>query len=568
MVGFGCVAGVVGHCPSHRPRRPVISLTKIAFKATWVHRRGTGPCQDGSVVLTPPNWVTPRPWGLSSRGTVLIVLQFPVSDARSFRAACQDRLDVPHWPKPVTEIRPEFMHFFGRAVERRRGADSAWTDEMSFCLARRAIRFDDLAVRRVGPSHLGFRPAAAFRRLLSDGRSVARLEVGLTHNDRIGRLNIMTEASVLQVASEICQLPTRVPVPGTTEWRALLRQGKAVAELYTRATSKLASASSVASAACHDLVCPGRPLLLIELSGGEGAGLSDPFMPGSFVPINPMKARGAKISFGRLSTTAGVVAAWVIQRGVADRLDLRSLRLCLMRLHAEQESLDIVLQHVQAKRLPDESAIDRTTDLLDHLDRATRLIKRDSWGGVSQSAILEAYDAADEVTPKAGKSNLLERFEGSRVQVLRKLDDYSVRRAAIRVVPVTYVGKGGTYVEKNVTTNVSGQGNIVNIAEYMSNVTNTVAQNLSRSSVSPEVQELIKTLTKQIEDLATKIEPAATQQMGSDVETLSKEISSPRPRRKWYEVSLEGLKEAAEAVGDLGKPIIQTLKALAPLLLS
>lgn len=497
---------------------------------------------------------------------MLVVLQFPVSDARSFRAECQDRLDVPHWPTPVTEIRPEFVHFFGRAVERRRGADSAWTDEVAFCLARRAVRFDDLAIRRIGPPTLGFRPAAAFRRLFSDGRTVVRLEVGLTHNDKFGSLTPLTEASVLQVATELCQLPTRVPVPGAAvEAKPLLRQGKAVAELYRRATSRQSTGSFSASAACQALVCPGRPLLLIELSERDAGNLPVPFMPASFITIDRAKARGATSSFGRLRTRAGVVDTWVLQRGTARRLDLRSLRLCLMRFHAEQESLDVVLQHIQAKRLPDESAFDRTTDLQDHLDRATRLIRRESWAGVSQSAILEAYDAASEVTPSASKSNLQERFDGARLQVMRKVEDYQARRTAIRVVPVTYVEEGGTYVEKNVT--VSGQGNIVNVADYMSNVTNTVNQTLSQSSAPAEVQELVKTLTKQIEELANKIDPATTQQMGSDVETLSKEIASAKPRRKWYEVSLEGLKEAAEAVGELGKPILQTIKALSPLLL-
>lgn len=40
-------------------------------------------------------------------------------------------------------------------------------------------------------------------------------------------------------------------------------------------------------------------------------------------------------------------------------------------------------------------------------------------------------------------------------------------------------------MEKNVAVNVSGQGNIVNVAEYMSNVTNHVNQNLGRSGCQP-----------------------------------------------------------------------------------
>ena len=54
--------------------------------------------------------------------------------------------------------------------------------------------------------------------------------------------------------------------------------------------------------------------------------------------------------------------------------------------------------------------------------------------------------------------------------------------------------------------------------------------------------------------------------MARDVESLCKETASSKPRRKWYEMSIEGLKEAAEAVGEVGKPILKTVGKLLPML--
>jgi len=447
---------------------------------------------------------------------VLIVVQFPVSDARAFRADREVRLDVPNWKKPRTDLRPEFVHFFGRAFERRRGADNAWTDEMFFCMAKRGLRFNDLATCGIGPAALRFRPAAAFRRLFFDGSAVGRVEVGVKHNEDLWPLGKLDEASLLQAAADVCALPTWVPQPGnghgTRRWQPLLRQDQALAELYGRASSRQDPAAIPPWPHARDLVCPGRPLVVVELSHAESQQLPDQFLPDSFTTIGPEHIRSAKASFGRLRTKAGVVDTWVLRRGDAIKVDLRSLRLCLTRLHAEQEALDLMFRHVEVKRLPDATSGDLMNDLNTYFDRATRFLKRDSWLGVSKSAILEAYDAADEVTPSAERSTLQGRIEGARAQLAWKIEDYRARRAAVRLVNVTIAAEGGTVVEKSVT--VTGTGNVVNVADYMSNVTNTVTNNLEKSSASKEIQDLVAALTKQIEGLQTKIDPVKTQQIG------------------------------------------------------
>jgi len=56
--------------------------------------------------------------------------------------------------------------------------------------------------------------------------------------------------------------------------------------------------------------------------------------------------------------------------------------------------------------------------------------------------------------------------------------------------------------------------------------------------------------------------------MGKNLEALSKEVASDEPDRQWYEVSLGGLKEAAQAVGEIAKPILNTVGMLSTLLLA
>jgi hypothetical protein len=240
-----------------------------------------------------------------------------------------------------------------------------------------------------------------------------------------------------------------------------------------------------------------------------------------------------------------------------------------MRLHAEQECLDIALQQVRSRNIPRPDADDGeiVDDMNDYLNQATRLIQRSNWGGVSASAILEAYDAAERVTPADKRLSLAGEFDWARRKVAQKIQDYEARRSAVRLVSVTNVSEGATYVEKSIVTNVSGQQNVVTVAEYMNGVTTSVNQSLTQSKASADVQELVKTLTKQIGALSTQIPEDKSKQMAADVETLAKEIALPEPRRKWYEISMSGLKEAAEKIGEIGKPVIETVKLLWPLLL-
>jgi hypothetical protein len=121
-------------------------------------------------------------------------------------------------------------------------------------------------------------------------------------------------------------------------------------------------------------------------------------------------------------------------------------------------------------------------------------------------------------------------------------------------------------VEKNTTINQSG-GGIINVAEYMTGVTNTVNNSLEKSTASDEIKKLVAELTAQISAVASKVDPAKTQKLGKNLEVLSKELAQPEPERAWYDLSLKGIKEAAEAIGQIATPILGVVAKLSALLL-
>jgi len=122
----------------------------------------------------------------------------------------------------------------------------------------------------------------------------------------------------------------------------------------------------------------------------------------------------------------------------------------------------------------------------------------------------------------------------------------------------------GTHITSTIT---DSPGAIANLAQYMANVTNTVTQQLNASTAPEEIKSLIKQLADQIAALSPSTNPEKIKEMGDDLATLSNEMAKPEPRRKWYELSLEGIKEAALAVGEIAKPIVDTVAKLGPLLI-
>jgi hypothetical protein len=493
---------------------------------------------------------------------MLAIFQFPISDTRTFDSELELRLPVPDWPNPNTDINPQFVHYFGKAVTRRFEADQAWPDEIKFCKAARALRFDSLAQHHAGQTGARFRPKCAFRRLFCDGESVVRIEVGLKHHNQAQILSLLTPQQVLSIIIDLCDMPSLVPqtnmmLPGPNN---LLKQGPALARLYARGTISHHSSAKVERA--EKLVQAGNPLIILELKSHEA---NFPLVPYGFACIPADKVLGANLAFGRVKTRSGIINTWIIQRGNATQIQARSLRLCILRLHAERETLDLTLKQLKRKTLIIPSEQTELYKLNYYFNKKTKLINRTKLCGISQSAVLEAFDASEQVTASANRLNLFDQYDGAHRQVWAKVDDYQKRRDAIHVVNVLTVNNdGGIALEKHVT--VSGTGNIVNVAELISDVTNQVTSNLEKSSSTDEIKELMRQLTEQITAISSQIDPKQTQRIGGDLQTLSNEMAQPEPRQEWYQLSIKGLKEAAEAVGEIGIPIIATLQKLIPLL--
>ncbi len=494
---------------------------------------------------------------------MLVTVQFPIADARPFGPQYNLRLPLPDWPEPETSICPQFVHFFGEATERIREPDEAWPDEIKFVQAARGIRFEKLERHQIAYKTRKFHPRCAFRRLFCDGGAVVRAEIGIAHKKLADQSNNITIEEILYIVRGIAELPTIVPnLTGDTNVRPILTQGKHLARLYAYASM---TRDIFNNSLGFQLVEAGDPLILVELSPEQMDFNTTLRSYDGLTKLNSTSINGADALFCRLNTVAGIVSTWVIQKGTATIGQLRSLRLCLNRLHAEREVLDLILKQIHRGRLLNPISEDAVNLLDQYFNERIKIVSRDKWGGMKQSEIVAAFDATNSVVRKATQEQLVKRYEGGRLQVWKKIEAYQEHRRSLRSVNVVNLNKGAIMVDKHV--NVSGTGNIVNVAEYMSNVTNTVNNNLAESGLNKEVKDLIKELTEEIQKVASNADAVQVKKMGKNLEALSNEVASEEPDRQWYEVSLQGIMDAAKAIGTIADPVISIAKKISALLL-
>jgi hypothetical protein len=510
---------------------------------------------------------------------MLAFVQFPIADLRRFKSDGGNCLHQPRWPPDTGVGLPRsFVRTFGPARRRWRGADYAFLDEQTFCSAARALKFAKLPADGFPVAQ---RPYCAFRRLFFDGLSVARVEVGLGYtavsenrryvwwDDDVESGNDPeweSDEDPITVLDAILTLETSVPYSRGKrgpehfyQTRPLIVQGPSLAKLYAQATTKEPGDDD--NRVAYDLVAPGNPLVIIECNAERLNNL-----PNRFVRINPARIGGVDLAFGRVRRFGGDLGIWIAAYNKAFFEAIRSVRLCLARLHAEQEVLQAALAKLSSGALVYQRGEPASEALEHYLNRATRAVSRKSWAGIEQSAISEAFEAAEATQNRQKITYLRDELAGARQQIVRKVEAFE-RAMERRNVTKLYVNSVGMMVMEQKTIKI-GAGATVNAPVVMADRIENSFNTLAAAKIDENVKTLMGELLKQVAEAGNAMPKEAADELARDAETLTKEVASAAPRRKWYEFSIENIKQAAIAVGEVGGPILKTAGKLLPLLIA
>ncbi|MCD4811975.1 hypothetical protein K8R14_05285 [bacterium] len=111
-----------------------------------------------------------------------------------------------------------------------------------------------------------------------------------------------------------------------------------------------------------------------------------------------------------------------------------------------------------------------------------------------------------------------------------------------------------------------GDGNIfhgdVVVAEKIKNSFNKA----DKASVPNDLKDSLKQLAVAVGRMSEALPKDLAKEAARDLETLTTEATSAKPRRQWWELSIEGLKKAAQNVEEIGAPVIKLASAIAAIL--
>lgn len=489
---------------------------------------------------------------------MFVVAQFPLADARPFLPVETFRLLTPSFPLAVPN--QEFLRFHGPVMARPRGGVREWSGEEVFSRAKRVLRLprDGEGTELVR----GFR--FAFRRFFSDGLTVLRTEIGMVTRGRFlrdqhGLLAALADVLMLRVA-----IPELLPESKQMRWaRVKLHEaGPCLAAAYLRA--------STAGTRIRDQqvqkwwVEDGAPLLLVECRPREADAV-----PKHARHIATLTSLGIELVHYWVQCDGKRLSTWILSRSPGADLDtLRRLRVHLLRLHAEQESLRQVLRWLSQKKIEVDPGSSISDDLQQYLSDTLRRITREKHSGLPAGEIFDAALDYEELVHEGARATLLEQLGKMRLNLRRNLERYTAARSSENAAPKIIINPKGDVVLHQTQTITLGAGVVIHgnftaiVARHVENAFNKA----DKSAADAELKEKLKELTTLIAKATSEMPAGKAEEASRDLETLVTEVTSPKPRKKFYEVSADGLIEAAKTCATMAGPVTSAVKAVLSLL--
>ena len=117
---------------------------------------------------------------------------------------------------------------------------------------------------------------------------------------------------------------------------------------------------------------------------------------------------------------------------------------------------------------------------------------------------------------------------------------------------------------------IGGSVNGSNIISGNNNVVTQSIQNSFNKANSADIQAELKATLKQLADavavMAKSMPAEQATETTDDLTKLVDEATKPKPNKKWYSISIDGLINAAENVEKVGEPVINLSRKVLSLL--
>lgn len=309
------------------------------------------------------------------------------------------RLKVPSWPQPDMQ-RKHFLRNFGQVAERKRGGSNDFAAEESYCSARMSIRYKDLHKQayqlETGQSVVIYN---SYRRLYADGYFLTKLELGFIDNleNRLATTSKEEEVPLISYLKHyLSGITCTVHGTDTLHYKA----GKLLAANYCEATSTRKKDAPK----YQQYVKDGQVCMVLVYTSNDNI-----ILPKQAKKINEYSANDEFIKlYGyKLHLDDSYYKVWLIETTLPEqqlsqplRNLLRRLRINLLRIHAEKETVRMVLNALKTGlvEVPEQSR--QASTVQTYLKKASeKLFKKDRYALDQTDMLAFALQSEDTLQP-------------------------------------------------------------------------------------------------------------------------------------------------------------------------
>ena len=380
---------------------------------------------------------------------MLLVFQHPIID---FRDLIGDnyRLFVPKWPTPENE---KMIKHTGNINNRLQGGTTNWSGEHKFCKANNAIQYIELEKQKIRFSDNSFlNTNGIFRRVNSNGNFLVKYEIGISNRFEEFVDNISKNKNYFEhLLSEYCKLNLQIKNPiGENNISDIISCGKYLSELYLLSTSS--NWGIVNEKVEKWWTIAGEPLCIVEFID-ENKLIQ---LPKHVKIIKKYNTERIELyHYWTNSTNNKKNRTWIIR--ILDEFDydvdfVRNLRLNLLRINAEKETLRKVLNLLQRKGSLLTNTDEKIEKVSSYLEKISSKLLKEIRYGINQDDILDiALKAEEDARPGE-----LESYIETLAPLKNKYINSNVKQIINKGTIINV--SGGEINEINITEN----GNIIN----------------------------------------------------------------------------------------------------------
>lgn len=339
-----------------------------------------------------------------------IVFQFPIVDLRQVVPNENGRINRPHWPEPEFSKQP-FISGFGKVKSRNQGGSDDFSGEANFCDAHSAIKFTDI-------QHQGFSEGLkvrtsifnSYRRFYSNGRFLGKLEVGLVDNlEKVisNPSNLDSKIKIELLLEHYANLEFNV----AGETVNLCKAGPLLAKKYQTETTLIKKKRGIN----HDFVQSGELSILLVCKDHGFLELPKH----SFCLDRLVLPDGGVLElYGyKLKKDGYVIKTWIIKtppgfsfKPKNVRAVLRDLRMNLLRIHLEKETIRILLNAINNKQIKLEKGSEQANKVNSYFELTSKKLFSKNRYDIDQKNLLQFALQSEKSIAKGSFNSLKENI--------------------------------------------------------------------------------------------------------------------------------------------------------------